>query len=160
MKIAGTILFALLLVGGWLWLNGDERAIRRRLDDIAASVSVPAHDSDFGRLARIAQLRHDVSEDVRIGDGEHEVASRELVLAALSRWTPPPGGAAVEFVDVHVTVAPDHAAATSHLTAKVTTRERAEGAPTVDAREMTVGFRKIAGEWMVSDARTVETLQR
>ena len=138
----------------WKWWTSDERVIRRRLADVAEIVSVPSHDSDLGRLARVARLRRYLAENVRVAAGNSQVASRELVLAAASQWTPFPGGVTVEFLDVHVNVDADRLGADADLTAKITATSPQPGDETVDAQEVRVALRKIGGEWLISEART------
>lgn len=138
----------------WRWWTSDERVIRSRLRDIAAIVSVPARDSDLGRITRVAQLRHYLADDIRISAGSEAIVSRELVLAAFGRWTPFQGGVTVEFVDVHVAVNPDRLGANVDLTARMTGGSPQGGEPTVDAQEVRLDWRRADGEWVVSEART------
>jgi len=157
------LLFALVAVLVFFvarWWTSDERAIRTRLREIAAAASVPAHESELMRVTRAAQIRRSLTENVRIGAGNQALVSRDLVVAAAARWMPAAGGVTVDVVDVQVEVGPDHRSATAHLTAKITSVDPQTGGPAIDAREVVVVLEKVDREWLVSEARTEETLTR
>jgi hypothetical protein len=141
-----------------LWPS-DERAVRRRLNAVAAALSVPIRDSEIGRVSRVAELRKYLSEDIRLRNGAQEIASRDALLGFLVTFTPPPGGFTVELVDTHVRIAADGLTAQVDTDVKISSHD-ASGMPTVDAREATVAVAKQQGEWMVTGAETKETLQR
>ena len=147
--------------------NGDERAIKSQMSTIAATLTVPANDGDLGRLSRIASMRNTLAPDVQVFTGiaarpgaqmPAELVGRDAVLALASRWTPPAGGVTVEFVDLQVTLDPSRVTAQVYGTAKVTSGPPER--PVVDARELTMGFSKIDGAWLVSSVRPEDTLVR
>ena len=155
------MVFVVLAWAGYSWRSSDERVIRSRLADVAATLSSPARDTDVGHLARIARLRGYLAEDIHIRAGTaQEMASRDAVLALAARWILPPGGLTVEFVDVQVTLEPGGAGARVYLTAKLSGRDPRTGEPTVDAREANVNLAKRRGDWVITSVETVETLQR
>ena len=65
-----SVVFAVLIgyLGYQWWLN-PARAVKRRLGEVAAALSVPAADNDVGRVTRVAQLRHFLAEDIHIRAG-------------------------------------------------------------------------------------------
>lgn len=155
------VLVAIAAAPYFLWPS-EERAVRNRLRGLAEALSIPDRDSDVGRVTRFAQLRRYFADDVDIKSGaaDPQSISRDAVLAAIGSWTPPPGGLAIEFVDVQVTIAPDAATAKVYFTAKISTHDARTGDPTVDAREAHVGMVKRNGEWIVASVETTDTLER
>jgi hypothetical protein len=137
----------------------DERFIRRRLNAVAGTLTVPENDSELGRVSRVAELRKYVAEDVRLRSGGQEIVSRDVLLAFLVAFTPPPGGFSVELLDTQVTVAADGLTAQVYTDVKITSHDTT-GAPTIDAREATIVVAKREGEWLITGAETKETLRR
>lgn len=161
---AGPVATALLVLscGG-----GDERAIRNQMDAIAQALTVPANEGELGRVARIASLRHGLAENIEISTGvvtssgarmPQEFVGRDSVLGLAARWAPPAEGVTVEFVDVQVTLDGGATTAQVYCTAQATSGPADR--PLVDARELTIGFSKIDGEWLVSSVRPEATLAR
>jgi hypothetical protein len=128
---------------------------------VAATLSVPAGDSEAVRVTRLAQLRRYFAEDihVRAGASGPEISSRDLILAAIAGWTPSAGGRDVQFVDVQITVDSD-TSARAYLTVEVTSPDGQARRPTVDAREANVLLAKRNGEWVITSAESKETLTR
>jgi hypothetical protein len=166
MKSSGTaaaaVLFAVLMaffVYQW-WFN-PTREVQRRLNDIAAVLSVPENEPPIGRVTRAAQLRKYLADDVRVRDGGSEFASRDAIIGAVAAFTAPPGGWNVQFVDVQIRVnRQTGTSADVYLSVEVNGRDARTGQPTVDAREAAVAMRKQNGEWVVATAETRDTLQR
>ncbi|PYQ94993.1 MAG: hypothetical protein DMF95_13545 [Acidobacteria bacterium] len=157
-----SVVFAVLIgyFGYQSWLN-PARAVKRRLGELAATLSAPAADSGASRATRLAQLRHYLAEDihVRAGLSGPDITSRDEVLGAVASWTPSPGGWDVQFVDVQITVDSD-STARAYLTVEVTSPDRQTRRPTVDAREASVVLAKRNGEWVITNAESKETLTR
>ncbi len=160
--VVSALFVAAIAMGAYLWWPSEERAVRNRLHHLADTLSIPAQDSDIGRVTRFAQLRHYFADNVEIRSGEAEPHTIPLdaVLAAVASWTPPPGGLAIEFVDVQVTIGTDAVSAKAYLTAKISTHDARTGEPTVDAREARLGMVKRNGEWVVASVETADTLER
>src|SRR2546430_6490132 len=96
-----------VLVGyfAYQWWFNPARAIKRRLGEVAAALSVPAPDSDIARIQRLAALRRYLAEDVRVDvRGAQPVTSRDAVLGLLANFRPAPGGVDVQFGDTQVNV--------------------------------------------------------
>lgn len=142
------------------WWFSDERAIRNQLSTIAAAVSVQPNEGSLGLVARAATLRKALAPDVRIVAGTQAVETRDAVIGLATRWIAPAGGLTVEFDDVQVKVADGRTSADVYCTVKLTTRDPRTGERSIDAREVSVGFAKQDGVWVVSAARTENTLAR
>jgi hypothetical protein len=164
--VSGTIIAAVLL--GMLSMGilyrywpSDERAIRRHLVHLAEVLSASAGESEVVHITRLAALREYFAPDVRITlAGGQEIASRDMLLGFLSRWTPPPGGFSLEFVDETVVLAGDRATAEVDLTAKLTSKNVQTGESTVDAREVALTMAKVNRDWVITSVEMRETLER
>jgi hypothetical protein len=137
----------------------DERAIRRHLSNLAEALSAPTGESEVAHLTRIAAMREYFAPDIRIRVGSESIVSRDALMAAIGRWTPPPGGVAVEFADVHVTIADDHQSANVTLTAKVASTNPQTGASTLDIQAAAGDMRKADGDWVITSVEPRETAQ-
>ena len=91
------------------WVN-PARAVKQRLGQVAAVLSVPDEESEMARIGRLAQLRRYLADDVHIRAGAEEIRTRDAALAALAAWKPQPGGGDVHFADVQVFIESDTAA--------------------------------------------------
>jgi hypothetical protein len=149
-------LVAAALVGyfTYQWWFNPARAIKRRLGQVAAALSVPAPDSDIARLERLAQLRTYLADDVRIDvAGAQVVTSRDAVLGIVGSLRPAAGGVDVHFVDTQVSVdSADQGRA--YLTVEVTTPDRQTGERTIDSREASVTLGRRDGEWVITSAES------
>jgi SnoaL-like protein len=147
------VVFAVLIgyFGYQAWLN-PARAVKRRLGEVAATLSTPAGESQMSRVVRLAQLRRYLAENihVRAGTSGRELTSRDQVLAIAAVWKPSEGGWDVHFADLHITVESE-AAARAYLTVEVTTPDP-QGRPSVDARDATFALARQNGEWVITEA--------
>lgn len=149
--VAG-VLLALMVAGiGYRYWPSEERSIRRHLSNLAEALSFPLAESDEERLTRIAVLREYFDPDVRIRLDEREITSRDEVINQLTRFQPPPGGVAVEFVNIVVTIAADGDTAAVTLTAKLSSTN-ANGVSTLDERVADVTMRKLDDDWVIAAA--------
>src|SRR6185312_16218059 len=116
--------------GGVLCLSvvfNPNRMVKARLGEIAAAISVSPGETELGRVARLAQLRKLVTDDVRISIGRSgpDLKSRDAVMAAVAAFAPPPGWN-VDFVNADVAVN-DDGTARAFVTADVTSRDAQTG---------------------------------
>ena len=156
-----SVVFALLIgYFSYQWWFNPHRAVKRRLGDLAATLSVPANETDLGRVTRLAQLRGYLADNIHIraGRSQPELASRDAVIAAVSGWLPPAGWN-VDFVDADVKVDSD-STARAFVTADMTTRDAQTGEQTRDSREAQLSMAFVDGEWVVSDADVKDPPQR
>ncbi|HZR24227.1 MAG TPA: hypothetical protein VFA59_11605 [Vicinamibacterales bacterium] len=159
---AASVLFgALIAFFVYTWWFNPTREVQRRLNDIATTLSVADNEPPLTRVARAAQLKKYLAEDIRLKSGTNELTSRDAIVGAVAAFTPPPGGWNVQFVDVQVRVNHDTGVdADAYMTVEINGRDQRTGQPTVDGREAAVTMKKVNGEWVVATAETKETLQR
>ena len=165
MKSNGSVYVCVVIVAmagyfTYQWWFNPSRAIKQRLGEVAAALSVPAPDSDVARLERLARLRNYLADDVRIDvGGAPPIQSRDAVLAVVGGFRPAPGGVDVQFVDAQVNVdTADHGRA--YLTVAITTPDRQTGERTIDSREATVILSLRGGEWLITSAESKEPQTR
>jgi hypothetical protein len=161
LKSNGSVYVAVViavLVGyfSYQWWFNPARAVKRRLGQVAAALSVPADDTPVDRVARIAQLGRYLADDIRVRAGSTpELTSREMALAVVASWKPPAGSGDVHFADVQVFIESD-ASAHAYLSVELTRLDRESGQPTVDARDASVGLARRNGEWVITSAESKE----
>jgi hypothetical protein len=136
------------------WFN-PARAVKQRLGEVAAVLSVPAEESEIARVARLAQLRRYLADDLRVRAGAREIRSREAALAIAGNWKPEPGSGDVHFADVQIFIESD-TSAHAYLAVELTSRDRQSGQPTVDSRDASVGLARRGGEWVITTAESKE----
>ena len=145
-----SIVFA-LLVGyfSYQWWFNQNRVVKRRLGELAATLSVPAGESELERVGRLARLGQYLADDIKVTGGRtgQALSSRDAVMIAAAGFRPA-GGGSVDFVDVDVKVDGDTARA--YATAEVTTRDASAGEPALDSRETAFSVVKRGGVWVVS----------
>lgn len=145
-----------LLVGAALfkWWPSDERAVRRVLDALADTLTVPSTDIAAARLTRLAELRNYFAPEATIRLDAGEPLTRDLLLALAERWTPPAGGVFVEFIYETIVVAGDGTAGVA-LTAKVSSRDVVTGEVTVDQHSARLALAKRDGAWLITGVERV-----
>ena len=116
----------------------------------------------LGSVARAAQIGAYFTDDVvvELGQGMGPIQGRESVTGMAARLPPGPGGYDLQFDDVSVNVAPHGDAADVDAAAMLTRRNDATGERSVDAREVSLGMRKVDGVWRIARVTAVDTLRR
>ena len=159
-KGIAAIVLVVAIGAAYRWWSSDERAIRRQLSAIADAMSVPPSEGSLGPVTRVAMLRRALAPDVRVsasppgapaspsGEPAQQLNGRDIVLGAVSRWMPPPGGVIVEFRDEQVIVADAGAVGDVRCTVRIVARVDPD-APTIDERHLEMRFTKIDGAWLV-----------
>jgi len=151
------VVFA-VLVGyfGYQWWFNPARAVKRRLGEVAATLSMPASETQTARVVRLVQLRRYLAENIQIRGGAagRELTSRDDVMAVAAVWRPSEHGWDVHFADLSITMESD-AAARVYLSVEVTTPDP-QGRPTVDARDATIALARHDREWLVTEAEMKE----
>jgi|SRR5262245_5625747 len=145
----------------YVWWFSPARAVKRQLGRLAATLSVPANDTEIDRVARIARLGRYFAPNVRvtIGKGEVDITSRDMLIAAVANMRPPASGWDVQFVDVQVTV-DSEAEARAYMTVEVQSEDARTGERSLDAREARVTLTNQDGEWVVTTAESPQSLTR
>lgn len=141
-----------VLVGyfAYQWWFNPHRVIKRRLGELAATLSVPPQSPDTARLARLAKIREYFAErvSVAVAGSAPDTMTGEALAAMVARLTPP-GGVNVDFVDVQINVDAD-SSARAYLGLEVTMRDPVTGLQTLDAREASASFVRDEDEWVIS----------
>jgi hypothetical protein len=153
--VAGVLLAA--LVSGLLyryWPSPD-RDIRRHLSNLSEALSLSTTEGEAASLIRFAVMREYFAEDVRVSFDDEHILSRDAVIDRVRRWPPPPGGLAVELVDVRVTLSADRSSAAVELTAKVSTSGDAQRGSTLDVRRVHIAMGRRGGDWVIFSAQAV-----
>jgi hypothetical protein len=166
MKANGSLYVAAVfavLVGyfSYQWWFNPARAVKRRLGEVAAALSVPAGETEIDRIARLAQLRRYLAPDVhvRAKASAQEITSRDAVLAIVGSFRPATEGFDVRFTDTQVFVESE-SAAHAYMAVEVITPDPRSGQPTVDSRNASVGLARRDGEWLVTNAESMESPTR
>jgi hypothetical protein len=160
MKTNGSVYVAVVfaaLIGyfGYQWWLNPARAVKQRLGEVAAALSVPEGETEIAHVARLAQLRRYLADDLRIRAGAQEISSRETALAIAAGWRPEPGSGDVHFADVQVFIESD-TAAHAYLAVELTSIDKPTGQPTVDSRDASVSLARRDGEWVITAAESKE----
>ena len=157
------LLAALAALGVWLWtflFPSPEKVIRKRLTELARTVSSSANESDLARLAAARSVAGFFAATVELNVDLPELGQRtldreeltQLALMARSRA----GGVHVKFPDITITVAPDKQSAVADLTVEA----NISGEHDSVVREMKFTLRKTDGQWLITRVETVRTLTR
>jgi hypothetical protein len=160
MKSNGSVYVAIVFAAlfgyfGYQWWFNPSRAVKQRLGEVAAALSVPESESETAHVIRLAQLGRYLADDLRVRAGSSEIRSRDAAVAAAGGWKPEPGSGDVHFADVQVFIESD-TAAHAYLAVELTRRDRESGQPTVDSRDASVSLQKRNGAWVVTAAESKE----
>jgi hypothetical protein len=159
--VVAVVLLGIMLAGvAYRYWPSDEREIRRHLSNLAEALSVPGAETEVVHMTRMAAMREYFAPDVRIRVGAEEIVSRDALIAVIGRLPTPPGGVAVEFVDVTVALAEDHSSADVTLTAKVFSTDRQTGEKTLDVQGAAVTMREADGDWVITTVEPREIPRR
>ena len=156
------LLAALAALGIWLWtvlFPSPEKVVRRRLTELARTVSSSANESDLTRLASARSVAGFFAATVELNVdlpelGQHNSMDREEITQLALMGRSRAGGLRVKFPDINITVAPDQQSAVADLT--VEANVSGEHDPIV--QEMKFTLRKTDGQWLITRVETVRTL--
>jgi hypothetical protein len=156
------LLAALAALGIWLWtvlFPSPEKVVRRRLTELARTVSSSANESDLTRLAAARSVAGFFAATVELNVdlpelGQHNSMDREEITQLALMGRSRAGGLRVKFPDINITVAPDQQSAVADLT--VEANVSGEHDPIV--QEMKFTLRKTDGQWLITRVETVRTL--
>jgi hypothetical protein len=158
-----TLAVVVALVLGFLaWrylLPDDERDVRRRLNAFAADFNETSA-SGVAAVAHAARLGSYFTDDVvvELGEGAPPIRGRQTLIAMATRLQPRTGAFTLELVDQNVTVSSSSTAEVS-LTATFRRRSHASGEDAVEARELALRMIKTAGNWLVSEVKSVDAFR-
>lgn len=147
---------------GWRWLfPNDEAQIRAVLERIADAVgSGAAEEGEVGRIARAASIRGELDPQISVDAGPPftRLSGRDTLIGTVARVNSTVRDLEVQFEDVQVSVAPDRTTAKVYLTAEAHFNDQ-RGGRGIEARELDVTFRRLEGDWVVSEVALVRTLE-
>jgi hypothetical protein len=133
------------------WWFNENRIVKRRLGEVAATLSAPEGETQVGRLARLATLRRFLDERGHVTVGRTQY-SRDEAIRAAAAWQLPPGGWNLDFADVDVRINADDSAR-AFVTAEMTTRDVQTSQPqSLGTVEVTFSLAKKSGDWLITDA--------
>jgi hypothetical protein len=151
-----------IVAGVWFFSQAkDETAdVRRRLQALCDDVNSSTTDGR-GPEARATQLGAFFTDDVEIelGGGATPIKGRATVVSMAARLQPRTAAFKLKFEDVSVAMAPGATAADVHLTAEFIRRNLSTGEESLDAREFTLGMRRVGGDWQIQRVTAVDTLK-
>ena len=148
------VVFALLFgYFGYQWWFNPSRAVKQRLGEVAAALSVPEGETEIARIARLSRLRRYLADDLRVLAGTEDIRSRDTAVAIAAGWKPQHGSGDVHFADVQVFIESE-AAAHAYLAVELTSLDRPSGQPTVDSRDTSVSLARRNGEWVITAAES------
>jgi hypothetical protein len=152
---------ALLAFGIWMWtvlFPSPEKAIRKRLVELARTASFSSNEGNLMRLAGAQSLGFFFSTNIEVNidvpGHRHDFVGRgEIIQAALAARSAV-AGLMVKFPDINITVAPDKQSAVADLTVEA----RVSGQQDLIVQEMKFTLQKTDGKWLVTRIETVRTL--
>lgn len=152
--VAFTVLAAAVAWFAYIQFFNEERAIRNRMNEVAAALSTSREASDLARLSRVMQLGRYLAEEVTAVDqGSLELRSRDEVLAVVAGVATGGDGVTATFVDLTVSLAPDAPTAQSRFRAELTGLDPLTRAPRLEVREVMADLEKRDGEWIITAVR-------
>ena len=160
-RIAVTAVLAAALWWGWqTFFPSDERQIRRLLDHVAETASIPTDAKFVSGVLAADRLQGyftpQIEVDVEVpGEGRHTFTGREELTQAYMLARSQRRGLTVEFLDVIVAVGADHQAATSELTARV----RQTGQNDFGVQELRLQLRKVEDTWRINRIETTRSIK-
>jgi len=164
MKIVFRIVLfaALAALGIWLWtvlFPSPEKVVRKRLTELARTVSSSSNEGDLARLAAARSVAGFFSTHIELKVelpelGQRDSIDREEITQAALLARSRAGGVQVKFPDINITVAPDRQSAVADLTVEA----KVSGEHDTIVQEMKFTLHKIDGQWLITRVETVRTL--
>ena len=153
---------AALAAAAWYFLvpAGSSASVRARLQALSDLINSSTVDGQ-GPEARGAQLGAFFTEDVDVdfGQGAAPIRGRDTLIGMAGRLQPRTAAFRLRFEDVTIEMAPGEETADVHLTAEIIRRSVTTGEESLDAREFTLGMRRVDGEWQIARVTAVDTLK-
>lgn len=159
-RLFGALAAGLAIVLVWVfWPEADERAIKRRLNELAAEANTSGGEG-LALVTRAAQLGSYFTTDVVVDLGSGSpITGRETLVGIAARFQPAAEGAVLGLEDVAVATRKGTDLADVALTVTLTGADARSGERTRDAREFALEMRKESGEWLIARATAVDPLK-
>jgi len=154
---------ALVIGGAWGWRTlfpGPEQVIKNRLAQLARAASTTGEEGLLAKAAQVQKLTSFFTPDVELlidipGQYNADISGLDDLtrMAALARSSGKK--IKVQLLDVSVVVAPDQNSAEVHMTGTATV----SGERDPQVQELRAQLRKVDGQWLINQVRTVRTLR-
>jgi hypothetical protein len=160
-RIALLVVAVLAILIVWrTWGSSDERAIRQRLDALAAAINTTAGEG-LAAIGHAAELADFFTDDVVVdlGKGASPIVGRATLVGMASRLQRRTAAFRLRFDDVGVRLGADSTTADVALTASFVQRGGGTGGDSMDAREFALTVTNQAGVWRIARVAAVDTLR-
>ena len=151
------VLFLSIFLISYDW---DQRAIKKRLNLLADTVSKSADEGDLAFIAKIGRLKSLFTKDclIEAGDPIPRIEERETLIAIFTHFQRSADEINVKFHDITVTVSTSRITAKAVMTAKETGFVPDGSGHITNAREIAMEWKKIDRIWKISRVLEVKTL--
>jgi hypothetical protein len=154
-----------IAIAGLLWVFGfftpdPKIIITRQLRKLTELASFTSSEPSFQRFGKVKQMGKLFSEDVIIVADyaeleNHTLKGRDELMQAMMAAKPFGSGLSVEFIDINIELGSEKKSALVDVTLK----GRFGGDTELIAQELSITFKRIKGEWLITRAETVHTLK-
>jgi hypothetical protein len=165
MKIAlrAGLLIVLVVAAGWLWtvlFPSPEKIVLRRIAALAATATISPGEGTITRAGKASSFIGYFSTDAEIsydiaGYGTRTISGRDEIRELAAGAFTSVGSLKVQFVDATARVAADKQSAEVTCTARVNTGDNKD----FGIQELRFQLKRIDGDWLITRAETVKTLQ-
>lgn len=150
-------------LGFWLWtvlFPSPEKVVLKLIANLAATATVRAGDGNVTRAGKVSNLTGYFSADAQIsydisGLGTHTLSGRDEIREAAAGGFTQLSAINVQFFDAAAQVGPDRQTAEVTCTARVTVGDGKD----FGVQELHFQLKKTDGDWRITRAETVKTLQ-
>lgn len=164
MKLAARLVLLAVLAGlaGWLWtvfFPSPEKVVLKKISHLAAEANISSADGNLARAAKASDVVGQFANDAEIvfdgSGGQRTLTGKdEIREAAMAGFTSIPS-LKVAFVDATARVSADRQTAEVACTGRVISGDGKD----FGISELRFEFKKIDGDWLITRAETVKTLQ-
>jgi len=165
MKIALRIALLAVLAGAgfWLWtvwFPSPQMIVLKKISSLAATASLNAGDGNITRAAKVSNFIGYFSTDAEIVCdvpelGAHTLSGRDEIRQMAAGVFTQMTSLKVQFLDAVAHVGADKESARVSCTARVSANDSKD----FGVQELNFQFKKIDGDWLITRAETVKTLQ-
>ena len=157
------LLAAAVALGCWLWtvlFPSPEKLILKKISRLATTVTFSAGDGNLTRAAKVSNLIGYFATDAEIsfnvtGYPPRTLSGRDEIRAAAAGGFASLNTLNVQFLDASVRLGADQQTARVSCTARVNAGDKKD----YGVQEMRFQLQKIDGDWLITRAETVQTLQ-
>lgn len=138
----------------------DQRAIKKRLNSLADTVSKSSDEGDLAFISKIGRLKSLFTKDclIDVGAPIPKIEEMETLLAIFSNFYRSADEINVKFYDITVDVSTSRITAKTVMTAKETGLVQNGSGHITNAREIAMDWKKIDKAWKIFRVLEVKTL--